>query len=99
MTELYTTMRVKQLREMKRRRILLIGGEHLTNKQDYEQCDLVFGDDKCYRIHRISGETTIFDTHLLGKDWSKEVEGLPEDKEIQVPLYAYKNYLEQEKLI
>lgn len=98
MTELHTTMTVKQLRKMKPRRVLFIAAEHLTNEQD-EQYDLVFGDQECYRIHRLSGETVVFDTELLGKDWSKEVEGLPEDKEIQVPLHVYKNYLEQEKLI
>lgn len=94
MSELRTIMTVVQLRKMKPRRVLLLSAEHLENKQDYEECDFIFGDERCYRIHRISGETVVFDTHLFGKDWSKEVEGLPENKEIQVPLHVYKNYLE-----
>jgi len=99
MTETYTTMTVKQLRKMKPRRFVLLGVTHQDSTEYFKDYDVVFADNYCYKIHRVSGETTIFDTQLLGKDWSKEVEGLPEDKEIQVPLHVYKNYLEQEKLI
>ncbi len=99
MTETYTTMTVKQLRKMKPRRFVLLGVTHQDSTEYFKDYDVVFADNYCYKIHRISGETTVFDTQLLGKDWSKEVERLPEEKEIQVPLQVYKNYLEQEKLI
>lgn len=99
MTETYTTMTVGQLRKMKPRRVLLLGVAHQDSTEYFKDYDVVFSDSCCYKIHRVSGETTIFDTQLLGKDWSKEVERLPEEKEIQVPLQVYKNYLEQEKLI
>lgn len=99
MTELYTTMTVRQLRKMKPRRFLLLGVTDEHSIEHFKDYDIVFADNYCYKIHRFSGETVVFDTQLLGKDWSKEVEGLPEEKEIQVPLHVYKSYLKQECLI
>lgn len=99
MTEIYTTMTVKQLRKMEPMRFVLLGVTHQDSTEYFKDYDVVFADNYCYKIHRLSGETTVLDTQLLGKDWSKEVEGFPEDKEIQVPLHVYKSYLQQEKLI
>lgn len=99
MVDIKTTMLAGELRRVKPRRFVMLGMLHEEVEFRFDDWDLVFGDKYCYRIHRISGETIVLETEWLGTDWEKKLVGIPDNKEIQVPVDVYRQYLEQEKIL
>lgn len=97
--DIKTTMLAGELRKVKPRRFVMLGILQNEVGLSLDDWDLVFGDKYCYRIHRISGETIVLETEWFGTDWGKELVGIPDDKEIQVPADVYKQYLEQERVL
>lgn len=99
MKDIKTTMLARELRKVKPRRFVMLGMLHEEIVSRLDDWDLVFGDKYCYRIHRISGETIVLETEWLGTDWEKELAGIPDNKEIQVSVDVYRQYLGQEKIL
>lgn len=99
MVDIKTTMLAGELRKVKPRRFVMLGMLHEEVEFRFDDWDLVFGDKYCYRIHRISGETIVLETEWLGTDWEKELAGIPDNKEIQVSVDVYRQYLGQEKIL
>lgn len=100
MKNIKTTMLAGQLRKVKPRRFVMLKMlDEEVRFFNIDDWDLVFGDTYCYRIHRISGETVLLETQWFGTDWRKDLIGIPDDKEIQVPVDVYRQYLEQERIL
>ena len=99
MKDIKTTMLAGELRKVKPRRFVMLGMLYEETVSRFDDWDLVFGDKYCYRIHRISGETIVLKIEWLGTDWEKELTGIPDNKEIQVSVDVYRQYLEQEKIL
>lgn len=99
MKDIKTTMLAGELRKVKPRRFVMLGMLDKTVGFNLEEWDLVFGDKYCYLINRVSGETVMLETEWFGTDWEKELVGIPDDKEIQVPVDVYRQYLKQKEIL
>lgn len=99
MTDVTTTMLAGELPKIKPRRFVMLGMLDKGVDFNLDDWDLVFGDKSCYRIHRISGETIELETQRFGTDWDKELIGIPDEKEIQVSVDVYRQYLQQESIL
>lgn len=85
-------MTVKQIREIKPHMYFILTPEDISREEEF---DFVFSGDKAYKIHRLSGQTSVLcEGFSLGFDKEIiEVEGLQEDTEVLVEPYLLQAWL------
>lgn len=84
-------MKAKHIREIKPYRYWCMGIEELNNLDDFE---FVFSKDNAYKINIYTGETVWTECKEVFKDFSKMVEGIPDDMDVLVDVSVYRAWLE-----
>jgi len=84
-------MKAKQIREIKTYRYWQIPPEDIAHLDDYE---FVFSKDNGYRINIYTGETIWHEYKDHFYDYSKIVEGIPDDMDVLVDISVYRAWLD-----
>jgi len=91
-----TKMTAAQIREIKPHRYWMMPlYENGFSMSDYE---FVFSKDSCYKINIQSGETFVMDYGGVFNDYSKIVEGIPDNVEVMVDLDVYRAWLDTKEV-
>lgn len=86
-------MTVKQIREIKPYMYFIVPPEYISREDEF---DFVFSGDNAYKIHRVSGHTSVLEGYCAALGFDKElskIKGLPEDEEVLVEPYLLQAWL------
>lgn len=83
-------MKARQIREIKPYRYFQLAPEDMNNLDDFE---FVFSKDNAYKINIYTGETIWHEYKQLFNDYSKMVEGIPDEMDVLVDVRVYRAWL------
>lgn len=84
-------MKAKQIREIKSYRYWQLPPEDMLHLDDFE---FVFSKNNGYKINIYTGETVWLDYGAYTTDYTKLVEGIPDDMDVLVDIQVYRTWLE-----
>lgn len=85
------SMKAKHIREIKPYRYFQIAPEDMNNLDDFE---FVSSKDNAYKINIYTGETIWHEYKQLFTDYSKMVDGIPDDMDVLVDVSVYRAWLD-----
>lgn len=85
------SMKAKQIREIKSYRYWQLAPEDMKNLDDFE---FVFSKDNAYKINIYTGETIWQEYKGVFEDYSKLVQGIPDDMDVLVDVSVYRAWVE-----
>lgn len=84
-------MKAKQIREIKSYRYFQLSPDDMGHLDDFE---FVFSKDNAYKINIYTGETVWHEYTTYFTDYSKLVEGIPDEMDVLVDLNVYKAWVD-----
>ena len=89
-------MKAKQIREIKPYRAFQFAPEDMRHLDDFE---FVFSKDNAYKINIYTGETVSYSYKGIFNDYSKVVEGIPDEMDVMVDVSVYRAWIDTRERI
>lgn len=89
-------MKAKQIREIKSYRTFQFAPEDMRHLDDFE---FVFSKDNAYKINIYTGGTVSYSYKGIFNDYSKVVEGIPDEMDVMVDVSVYRAWIDTRERI